>query len=283
MTASMRAGRGRPTAISDPRTAASMTAVSKPIAAACSTRQSPCGCSGACRPPMPEHPENRAAGAGAPDGRTVGAAGLPAYAYSEDAARALGHAARYRAWRERQQGRIPELSGLRAADARKLLAGFLAGCPAGGWLPAAMAAELLSCYQVPLVVTLRAGSEQEAIRAPAQLGRRVVLKAEAGGLVQPMPAGGVEVLIGVVQEPVLGPLVVLGLGWAATGVLGDHAARLAPLTNADADELTHAALLSGHRDTPPVDTAARADVVLRVSQLADDLPEVAELNLDRRP
>ena len=78
----------------------------------------------------PEHPENRAAGAGAPDGRTVGVAGLPAYAYSEDAARALGHAAR----------RIPELSGLRAADARKLLAGFLAGCPAGGWLPAAMAA-----------------------------------------------------------------------------------------------------------------------------------------------
>lgn len=125
---------------------------------------------------------------------------MPAYAYSEDAARALGHAARYRAWRERQQGRIPELSGLRAADARKLLAGFLAGCPAGGWLPAAMAAELLSCYQVPLVVTLRAGSEQEAIRAPAQLGRRVMLKAEAGGLVQPMPAGGVEVLIGVVQE-----------------------------------------------------------------------------------
>jgi len=144
-----------------------------------------------------------------------------------------------------------------------------------------MAAELLSCYQVPLVVTLRAGSEQEATRASAQLGRRVVLKAEAGGLVQPMLAGGVEVPIGVVQEPVFGPLVVLGLGGAAAEVLGDHAARLAPLT--DADELAHAALaaplLSGHRDTPPVDTAALADVLLRVSQLADDLPAVAELSL----
>jgi acyl-CoA synthetase (NDP forming) len=173
---------------------------------------------------------------------------VAAYAYPEDAGRALGHAARYRAGRERQQGRIPELSGLRAADARKLLAGFLAGCPVGGWLPAAMAAELLSCYQVPLVVALRAGSEQEAARAPAQLGRRVVLKAEAGELVQPMPAGGVEVLIGVVQEPVFGPLVVVGLGGAATEVLGDHAARLPPLT--DAGELAHAALaaplLSGH-------------------------------------
>ena len=52
-----------------------------------------------------------------------------------------------------------------------------------------------------------------------------MLKAEAGGLVQPMLAGGVEVLIGVIQEPVFGPLVVLGLGGTATEVLGDHAAR----------------------------------------------------------
>ena len=71
---------------------------------------------------------------------------------------------------------------------------------------------------------LRAGSEQEATRASAQLGRRVVLKAEAGGLVQPMLARGVEVLIGVVQDPVFGPLVALGLGGAATEILGDHAA-----------------------------------------------------------
>jgi acyl-CoA synthetase (NDP forming) len=82
---------------------------------------------------------------------------------------------------------------------------------------------------------------------------------------------------------VFGPLVVFGLGGPATEVLGDHAARLAPLTDADADELIHAAhaapLLSGHRGTPPVDTAALADALLRVSQLADDLPEVAELNL----
>ena len=61
-----------------------------------------------------------------------------------------------------------------------------------------------------------------------------------------MLAGGAEVLIGVVQEPVFGPLVVFGLGGAATEVLGDHAARLAPLTDADADELIHAE--TGPRD-----------------------------------
>jgi acyl-CoA synthetase (NDP forming) len=104
-----------------------------------------------------------------------------------------------------------------------------------------------------------------------------------GVLVQPMLAGGVEVLIGVVQEPVFGPLVVFGLGGAAAEVLSDHTARLAPLTDADAGELIHAAhaapLLSGHRGTPSAGTTALADALLRVSRLADDLPEVAELDL----
>jgi hypothetical protein len=49
------------------------------------------------------------------------------------------------------------------------------------------------------------------------------------------------VLVGVIQEPVFGPLVVFGLGRGAAEVLGDHAARLASLTDADADELIHAA------------------------------------------
>jgi acyl-CoA synthetase (NDP forming) len=105
-----------------------------------------------------------------------------------------------------------------------------------------------------------------------------------GVLVQPMLSGGVEVLVGVVQEPVFGPLVVFGLGGVATEVLGDHAARLTPLTDADADDLIQsvqaAPLLFGHRGTPPVDTAALADVLLRVSRLASDLPEVAELDLN---
>jgi acyl-CoA synthetase (NDP forming) len=103
-------------------------------------------------------------------------------------------------------------------------------------------------------------------------------------LVQPMLAGGVEVLVGVVQEPVFGPLIVFGLGGVTTDVLGDYAARLTPLSQPDADdmirELRAAPLLFGHRGAPPVDASALADVLLRVSQLADDLPEVAELDLN---
>jgi hypothetical protein len=60
--------------------------------------------------------------------------------------------------------------------------------------------------------------------------------------------------------------------------------RLTPLTDADADEMIRtgraAPLLFGRQGVPPVDTAALADALLRVSRLADDLPEVSELALD---
>jgi hypothetical protein len=57
----------------------------------------------------------------------------------------------------------------------------------------------------------------------------------SGVLVEPMIADGVETIVGVVQEPMFGPVVVFGLGGVATEVLGDRVARLAPLTIADAD------------------------------------------------
>jgi acyl-CoA synthetase (NDP forming)/GNAT superfamily N-acetyltransferase len=189
--------------------------------------------------------------------------GRPAYAYPESAARALGHAVRYRAWLDRQHGTVPELPGLRAADARALLAEFLAREPAGGWLPQDQVAELLSCYGIP---------HAPGATAPGSAPAR------------PVASDGVELLIGVRQEPVFGPVVVFGLGGAATGILGDQAARLTPLTDTDADDLIRGMdatpLLSGHRGVPPADTRALADVLLRVSRLADDLPEVAELELN---
>jgi acyl-CoA synthetase (NDP forming) len=132
-------------------------------------------------------------------------------------------------------------------------------------------------------VKLDLHGEQEVREAYRELV--ATFGADLGGvLVQPMLTGGVEVLVGVVQEAVFGPLVVFGLGGVATEVLGDHAARLTPLTGTDADELIRsvhaAALLFGHRGTPPVDTAALTGVLLRVSRLADDLHEVAELDLN---
>jgi acyl-CoA synthetase (NDP forming) len=108
-------------------------------------------------------------------------------------------------------------------------------------------------------------------------------------LVQPMIGGGTEVIVGVADDHMFGPLVVFGLGalpdlQSATEVLADHAARLAPLTDADADKLIHAVrsapLLLGHRGSPPADLAGLRDLLLRVSRLADDLPEITDLDLN---
>ncbi len=247
---------------------------------------------------------------------------LPAYAYPESAARALGYAAKYGVWRDRPPGSVGDLPSLRRADARDLVTGFLDRLPGGGWLPPAEVSELLACYRIPLAATSVVTSASAAAARAAELGGPVALKADVPGLlhksdagavslglrtarevraayhrfqaafgdrltgavIQPMVSEGTEVLIGVVQDPVFGPLVVFGLGGVATEVLGDHAARLAPLTSADADELIHsvraAPLLLGHRGTPAVDIGALRDALLRVSALADDLPQIAELDLN---
>jgi acyl-CoA synthetase (NDP forming) len=79
-------------------------------------------------------------------------------------------------------------------------------------------------------------------------------------------------------------VVVFGLGGVATEALGDHVARLAPLTSADADDLIHsiraAPALLGNGSQPAADLDALRGTLLRISRLADDLPEVAELDLN---
>ncbi len=109
----------------------------------------------------------------------------------------------------------------------------------------------------------------------------------SGVFVEPMITGGIETIVGVVQEPVFGPVVVFGLGGVATEALGDHVARLAPLTSVDADDLIHSVraaaqrLLRGARGSrPAADIGALRGILLRISRLADDLPEVAELDLN---
>jgi acyl-CoA synthetase (NDP forming) len=102
--------------------------------------------------------------------------------------------------------------------------------------------------------------------------------------VEPMITGGTEVIVGVADDQMFGPLVVFGLGGVATEVLADHVARLAPLTEDDADammgSLRSAPLLRGYRGAPAADLAALRDLLMRVSRLADDLPEITDLDLN---
>ena len=103
-------------------------------------------------------------------------------------------------------------------------------------------------------------------------------------VVQPMAASTVELTAGVVHDPAFGSLVLLGLGGIQTEILKDRVVRMLPVTDRDAAamwrELRVAPLLTGYRGADPVDTDAIEDLVLRVARLAEDLPEVAELDLN---
>jgi acetyl coenzyme A synthetase (ADP forming)-like protein len=125
----------------------------------------------------------------------------------------------------------------------------------------------------------------DAYRAIASaLAERGLADAMEGALVQPMIADGVECLVGVVSDPIFGPLIAFGLGGVTAEVIGDVSFRLQPLTDVDADVLIDsvkaAKLLRGYRGNPPADVAALRSLLLRISQLVEDVPEVAEMDLN---
>jgi len=116
-------------------------------------------------------------------------------------------------------------------------------------------------------------------------GRKLAGDGEVDGvLIQAMISGGVETMIGVADDPLFGPIVAFGLGGIHVEVLHDVRFRIAPLTDRDADELLHEIhglpLLQGYRGHPPADLDALRDLLLRVSRLASEVPEIAELDLN---
>jgi len=254
-------------------------------------------------------------------GRDEDSPAVPAYAYPESATRALSHAALYGAWRAASPGSIPDLPGVDRDRASELVAGYLAGTPGGGWLPRERTIELLSCYGVTLIDSAAATTEEDAVAAAARFGAPVALKADvpdlvvrrsgagavlldlhgadevrrgyrslrerfgsrmAGAVVQPMITGGVEVKINVLEEQLFGPLVLLGPADGAEA-LTDRAARLAPLTGSDAEDMIRsiraARRLLGRPGVAAADIASLKEMLLRVSQIADDLPQITELDL----
>jgi acyl-CoA synthetase (NDP forming) len=237
------------------------------------------------------------------------AAPVASFAYPESAARALGRAAERSEWLRRPQGRVPEPAGMDAKRAADLVRGAR-----DRWLSAGETRSLLESYGLPVVTERTASTVDEVVAVAEEIGYPVVLKTAAAGahktdvggvaldlrdadavreaaerigtpfLVQPLIRGGVELLVGAVDDRVFGPLVALGPGGTLAELIGATAFRLAPLTDADADELVHggkvARLLGGFRGAAAADTAAVTDLLLRVGRLVDDLPEVAELDLN---
>ena len=103
-------------------------------------------------------------------------------------------------------------------------------------------------------------------------------------LVQEQIRDGVEMIVGVTHDPAFGPLVLAGLGGTTVEVLGDVAVRITPLSGTDVDEMLRSLrsyrLLTGYRQSPPLDVAAFAELLHRVSAMVEDIPEIAELDLN---
>ena len=234
-----------------------------------STRSSWCSrhrCSGAqrtwrrCCDRSPRHDETagdhvpRPPGRSGPvgcDGETVPAPGsVPSYSSPERAVRALARAVRYAAWRRRTCWHGARCRGMDVGGtcARR-----------GGARPS----------------TGRNRTVGGTSR-PVARHRRIVLSAE-------VPPDSVEVVIGTRDDPSFGALASFGIAGVATELLGDRAYAPVPLTTPDAEGLVRAPraspLLTGYSGGPPLDLFALTDVVLRLSALAEALPELAECTL----
>jgi acetyl coenzyme A synthetase (ADP forming)-like protein len=236
---------------------------------------------------------------------------VPSFAYPEAAAKALALAAERGEWLRRPAGSLPQLDRDRGA-AESVIGEALERD--GGWLEPRETRRLLEAYGVPLVGERVVAGPAEAVEAARELGFPVVLKtAEAGAhktemggvildlvdepsvlgaaerlggpvLVQPFLRGGAELLAGAVQDPVFGPLVAFGPGGVLAELIGEAQFRLAPLTDRDAAELVRSGkagrLVAGFRGAAPADEASLVEFLLRLSLLAEELPEVAELDLN---
>ena len=105
-----------------------------------------------------------------------------------------------------------------------------------------------------------------------------------GYQVQPIVAKGVEMIVGVVQDEHFGPVVACGAGGTATELVKDVAVRITPLTRGEAGRMIRSLktfpLLDGYRGAPRADVAALEDVLLRVSALVEEHPEVVEMDLN---
>jgi len=105
-----------------------------------------------------------------------------------------------------------------------------------------------------------------------------------GVTIQRMIQDGVEIIAGVTQDPTFGPLIMFGMGGVQAELLKDIVLRLHPLTELDAKEMVSsikmASLFEGFRGTPPSDVQSVHDLLLRLSAMVEDIPQIAELDFN---
>ena len=127
---------------------------------------------------------------------------------------------------------------------------------------------------------------EEVERAAEEMRDRVQRKgfAVSGFLVQEMVSDAVEMFVGVARDPTFGPLIACGAGGTLVELVKDVSVGLPPLTKQDAERMVHSLktheLLEGYRGGPRHDERALEETILRISQMVEAFPEVAELDLN---
>ncbi|MGW3116901.1 bifunctional acetate--CoA ligase family protein/GNAT family N-acetyltransferase [Streptomyces sp. NPDC001107] len=133
-------------------------------------------------------------------------------------------------------------------------------------------------------VRLDLADEEQLRRAYAELTELFGKPEELRPVVQGMAPRGVDTVVRAVIDPAAGAVLSFGLAGAASQLLGDMAHRLVPVTDREASSLVRsirtAPLLFGWRGSTPVDTPALEELLLRVSRLVDDHPEVVAVTLE---
>jgi acyl-CoA synthetase (NDP forming) len=205
----------------------------------------------------------------------------------------------------RRRGRAGEPTWLRSDEVNDLLVAY--GIDVAPTALAASADEAVAAAQrIGLPVALKLASDaithksevggvaldlrnEDDVRAAwARIDRRVHEHAPAhppiAATVQRMIPDGIEAILGVTTDPSFGPILMFGLGGVQVELLRDVAFRVHPVTDRDAHEMVRAVrgfrLLEGFRGAPPGDIAALERLVLRVSQLIEDHPEIVEMDLN---
>jgi len=245
---------------------------------------------------------------------------VPSFAFPEAAAAALALVTRHGEWlRRRVQNPEPLDDAMRSAAATIVQQARAEG---RGWLPPQQCDALLEAVGIPVLRTHLARTPDEAIAAAHACGFPVVLKAhgrdvlhksDVGGvrlgiasdqavrdgfaaiaahlkgrleavLVQPMVSGGVEMVIGGVNDTAFGPVVMCGTGGVLVDLLDDTAFAMCPLSDAGAqallEQIKGRVRLRGFRGTPAADEAAFCRLLVRVSQLLHACPEIQEMDLN---
>jgi acetyltransferase len=241
---------------------------------------------------------------------TIKGAGIPVFDFPETGARVLAAMVRYNEIRKRLAERPAGASGdmVRAQE-------ILARAP-GGFISQAAAFEVLAAYKIPIARTspVTAAELPPGMKYPVALkvdSAEVVHKSDAGGVrlniarrtalqrtlaemssrfpgarfvVQEQCPPGTEVIVGLKREKGVGPVLMFGMGGVHVEALKDVSFRLAPLSEGDAARMVRGirsfSLLAGSRGLPTADLPAIERLLISVSQMAVDLPEIVEMDLN---